>query len=161
MFENTTPGTQIIISLTDGSTIKGSFISVNSKGVNVKDENGKTISRSLTRVEGVEEIDIDDLIEELDDTDVATEDSDVLPLATEVEVTTDAEDSDVLTTREVADIFNMEAKDLRVVTRQMGLSVGKGKRYAFTSENVDAIRAYLTEMAEAEAADAAEDLISA
>lgn len=53
-------------------------------------------------------------------------------------------EGDGMTTAEVAKIFDMTAKELRVITRSMGLGVGKGRRYAFVEADVDAIRAHLT-----------------
>lgn len=53
--------------------------------------------------------------------------------------------ADEMTTREVAAIFDMSAKELRVITRRMGLGVGKGKRYTFVPADVDAIRAHLAD----------------
>lgn len=54
-------------------------------------------------------------------------------------------DSDGMTSAEVAAIFDMSAKELRVITRKMGLGVGKGKRYTFVPADVDAIRAHLAD----------------
>jgi hypothetical protein len=53
-------------------------------------------------------------------------------------VTSDATDG--MTSREVAEIFNMTAKELRVITRRIGLGVGKGRRYMFDTNDVNAIR---------------------
>lgn len=45
-------GEPVIVTLTDGTTLKGTFVSVNSKGVNVTVE-GKLVTRSMSRVEAV------------------------------------------------------------------------------------------------------------
>lgn len=54
-------------------------------------------------------------------------------------------EGDAMTTREVAGIFDMSAKELRVITRKLGLGVGKGKRYAFGPSDVAAIRKHLAD----------------
>jgi len=51
---------------------------------------------------------------------------------------------DGMSTAEVAALFDMTAKELRVHLRAMGIGVGKGRRYAFTPADVDAVRVYLT-----------------
>lgn len=56
--------------------------------------------------------------------------------------TPDAE-GDGYTTAEVADIFNMTAKELRVNLRALGLGVGKGRRYGLTDADVAVIREHL------------------
>lgn len=90
--------------------VTGTFLSINSKGVNLVVD-GKTVSRSLTSI---------------------------------TDISTPASDTDGMTTAEVAAIFNMAAKGLRVHLRAMGIGVGKGRRYAFTPADVDAVRVYLT-----------------
>lgn len=54
-------------------------------------------------------------------------------------------EGDGMTTAEVAAIFNMTAKELRVHLRAMGIGVGRGKRYAFTPADVDAVRTHLAD----------------
>lgn len=95
---------------TDKATVTGTFVSINSKGVNLTVD-GKIRSFALGRV---------------------------------TSVTSPTVDTDGLTTREVAALFDMEAKVLRVHLRAMGAGVGKGRRYGFTSEDVEAIRTHLT-----------------
>jgi hypothetical protein len=52
-------------------------------------------------------------------------------------------EGDGYTTRDLADMFNMEAKALRVHLRAMGLGVGKGRRYTATDADVAKIREHL------------------
>jgi hypothetical protein len=100
-----------IIVHTDKGTLTGEFVSVNSKGVNIKVD-GKIVARSMKSI---------------------------------IEVTTPAPDTtDGMTTRELAEMFNMEAKALRVQLRHMGIGVGKGQRYAFTPADVAKIKNHLT-----------------
>ena len=51
---------------------------------------------------------------------------------------------DAMTTAEVAALFNMTAKELRVQLRAMGIGVGKGRRYGLAAADVAAIRTHLT-----------------
>lgn len=89
--------------------VTGTFVSVNSKGVNLNVD-GKVISRSLASITAIS--------------------------------TPDAE-GDGYTTAEVAAIFDMTAKELRVNLRALGLGVGKGRRYGLTDADVATIREHL------------------
>lgn len=109
VFTNFNKGDAIIVR-TDKGTVTGEFVSVNSKGVNVKVD-GKIVSRSLKSVTGVE-----------------------VP-APDV--------TDGMTTAELAAMFDMEAKALRVQLRAMGAGVGKGRRYLFDAEDVAKVRTFL------------------
>lgn len=112
-FATITAGTPITLTLTDGNTLAGTFISVNSKGVNVK-VNGKTVSRGLNRVDRV---------------DVYGADVPADPFS-------GLGDDDALTTAALAAIFDTNAKALRVELRRVGLGVGKGRTYALTPATV-------------------------
>jgi hypothetical protein len=103
---NTTPGTAITVNLTDGTTLDGTFVSVNSKGLNLKVD-GKVISRSLTRV--------------------AT-----FAVVTTPDVPADLfEDGGTYGAAAIAAVLEMSAYDLRVLLRDMHLGVGKGNKYGF------------------------------
>lgn len=109
-FSNITAGTSITIHTAKGD-ITGLFVSVNSKGVNLKGvgANAKVISRSLSTVTGV------------------TTDSDTTP-----DVAADLfADGVVYTAAAVAAALDMSAYDLRVQLRNLGLGVGKGRKYGF------------------------------
>jgi hypothetical protein len=108
---NYAKGTPVTVMYGDNLKVDGTFVSVNSKGVNIKTADGKIKAMALSRV---------------------------------VAVVDNTPDTDGLTTREVAALFDMEAKVLRVHLRAMGAGVGKGRRYGFTSEDVEAIRTHLT-----------------
>lgn len=103
------------------ATYTGTPISVNSKGVNLKIE-GKVRSFGLNRI------------------DTVTADVPVVEAPT-VEDT--PEITDGMSTRAVADLFEIEAKELRVHLRKLGLGVGKGRKYGLTIEDVNAVRAHL------------------
>jgi len=102
----------VTVQLTDGSTITGAPVSVNSKGVNLKID-GKTRSFGLRRIDAVK-------------ADIPATD-----------------DGEALSTREVAEIFNIEAKELRVHLRSLGRGVGKGRKYGLTTDDVNALRTYI------------------
>jgi hypothetical protein len=109
-----TTGTDIRVTLHDGSTITGSFVSVNSKGINVKVD-GKTVSRGLGRIDSVERMDAPDMSADPFD---------------------GVGDNEALTTAALAAIFDTNAKALRVELRRVGLGVGKGSTYALTPATV-------------------------
>jgi hypothetical protein len=93
--------------------VRGVAISVNSKGVNIKDIDGRVRSFSLTRVVGLD--------------------------------TPAADVTDGLTTADVAALVGTTPKALRVITRSLGLGVGRGRRYTFDTADVTAIRAAMTD----------------
>jgi hypothetical protein len=163
-FITTNKGADIEIVLVDGDSVYGTALSVNSKGVNVKDDAGKTRSVSLTR--------IDELVLVEDDTFGADDDADDLAAAglidgeldTEVDedeesfMDESAEDADAAltevldtlsegaTTAEMAaalsDHLNiaLTPKELRVHLRALGLGVGKGRTYALSAGEFRAVR---------------------
>ena len=106
----------LTLKLSDGTEVTGTPISVNSKGVNIKVD-GKVRSFSVARV-----------------TDMwADTDSD------EVEVPEDLHDG--MTTAELAAVFGIEAKELRVHLRSLGLGVGKGRKYSLAESDYRAVKA--------------------
>lgn len=108
MTTNISTGTRVTLVLVDGSTVTGDFVSINSKGYNVKVD-GKTISRTLAKVSEVK----------FDNPDTLD------PFA-------GMGDDDALTTAALAALFDTSAKALRVELRRLGLGVGKGHTYALT-----------------------------
>jgi exosome complex RNA-binding protein Csl4 len=121
---NITPGTEVRVTTKDGSAVTGTFISVNTKGINVKVD-GKTVSRGLARLSAVEIV--ANLVPDTADDLFAGYDDDA-----------------TLTTTALAVIFGTNAKALRVGLRAAGLGVGKGRTYGLTPADVrplaDAIR---------------------
>lgn len=119
---------EVTIRLADGTEITGDPISVNSKGVNLK-VNGKVRSFGLGRVDAI--LTADDLEAEAEVTDRMEE------LANEV--------SEGATTAEVAALLSdylerdLDAKELRVHLRALGLGVGKGRKYALSSGEFRAV----------------------
>jgi hypothetical protein len=111
-FTNIAPSTPVTITLTSGDTISGLFVSVNSKGVNIKGlgPNAKVISRAISRVERVD----------VYNADTAPE--------TPAELFTD---EGTYGAADLAAALDMDAYDLRVALRAAGYWVGKGRKYAF------------------------------
>lgn len=172
--------TVLVLTLTDGTTVEGTAISVNSKGVNLKATDGKTITRAISRITAIEteaqhadamnrdeaaEIAEADAIdpegdelgayadpEFMDDDEIA----DAINADEDAEIDIPAEaDDEGLTASEAADVFGIPAKDLRKVTRAMGLGVGRGRVYRLAADDMKAIDAELkaraAAIAEAEA----------
>jgi hypothetical protein len=121
---NITAGTAVTLTLTDGNTVAGHFVSINSKGWNIKLAGGKVITRAQSRVARVDVYTIPDSADDL---------------------FAGYNDDDSLTTTALAAIFGTNAKALRVGLRAAGLGVGKGRTYALTPADVrplaDAIKA--------------------
>lgn len=163
-FITTNKGADIEIVTIDGDSIYGTAFSVNSKGVNVKDDNGKTRSVSLARIDDLVLIeddtfgsddDADDLaaaelaadIMSVDEDDMDDED-DADDAAAELAMRLDEvadEISDGASTAEVAaalsDVLDREItpKELRVQLRALGLGVGKGRKYALSAGELRAV----------------------
>jgi hypothetical protein len=154
-------GRPAILTLTDGTTVEGDFLSVNSKGWNVIVD-GVTVSRGFARTASVEIMDYTgdeaDVADELDDMDEDTEADYIADMyeSGEVDLTDgegpqgDATEMDALvaeldgaTTAEVAEIFGTSAKELRVTLRALGMGVGKGHRYHLTAEQITVVRTAL------------------
>jgi hypothetical protein len=160
-------GLPATMTLTDGAVLTGTFLSVNSKGWNIIDANGATVSRSITRVANMDvdadaapdmdedteadymadmtaagEIDFEDCCEtgacEHDDADGNTVG---LPANSEMDAL--VAELDGATTAEVAEIFGTSAKELRVTLRALGMGVGKGHRYHLTAEQITVVRGAL------------------
>lgn len=114
----------VITVITAKGDVTGAFISVNTKGVNVNVD-GKVISRSLVSI-----------------TDVR--------LATPVAPTTPADlftDEGAYGAAAIAAALEMDAYDLRVILRDLGYGVGKGRVYTFdmgdANNVVRAVRNYV------------------
>jgi hypothetical protein len=106
---------------TDKGTVTGEFVSVNSKGANIKVD-GKVISRSLNAI-----------------TDVTTPATPNVP----ADMFTDGT---AYTTAELAAMFSTTARELRVQLRTFGMGVGKGHRYGFSADEARAVaKLYTTE----------------
>lgn len=138
-------GTDITVTLVDGTVITGAALSVNSKGINVIID-GATKSVSLKKTVSLAVVTDDD--DELDEDEIAD-----LIEAGELDPMDDddaTDEGDGFTTAEVADMFNMAAKELRVHLRAMGMGVGQGSRYGLSSDDVRTIRKYLTTQATAD-----------
>lgn len=113
-------GEAVVITKTDGSlVVPGTALSVNSKGVNIKTDAGRTVSISLTRIASMVLA---------DDTDPTDEDI-------------EAGLMDGMTTAQLADVFGIEAKELRVHLRALGLGVGKGRKYSLAVADYRAVKA--------------------
>lgn len=148
-FITTNKGLFVTITKTDGTMIDGFALSVNSKGVNVKDDDGKTFSVALARVASIDLADADydgdqdgdsdddngiygDDTDEGDDEDT---DEDIY-----------AELGDGMTTAELAAHLSdalttdLDAKALRVHLRALGLGVGKGRKYSLTATEFRLVR---------------------
>lgn len=73
-------------------------------------------------------------------------------------VATPDTDTDGATPADLADMFNMAAKDIRVILRRLGLGVGKGQRYALGADDIARVRDTIAaDAAAAAAADADAD----
>lgn len=59
-FVNTNKGALVVVTTKDGKTVEGTVFSVNSKGLNVKTIDGKTVSRSLKSLSAVELVPVGD-----------------------------------------------------------------------------------------------------
>lgn len=168
----------VVVTLTDGTQIEGTFISINSKGFNVKAANGKTITRTLSVISSVEvnndpfgltDDELSDAIEDdaidaeyfgneddEDDEDELTDEeyADAVDPEDDSAINIDPKDDESdeelgegMTTADVAAIFDIPAKELRVITRKLGLGVGRGRTYSFDGEDVAKIRKAITEAA--------------
>lgn len=107
--------------------VTGDPISVNTKGVNLRVD-GKVRSFGLRRIDAIT-------------ADVPEVDGDDIP-------------EDGMTTADVAAMFDMEAKELRVHLRKLGLGVGKGRKYGLGADDVRAVRDHLAATAAADGNDA-------
>lgn len=110
-------GDNIVLVTSTDETITGTFISVNSKGVNVK-VGSKVVTRSLTKIVQAGSLGND-----------TTPD----PLEEGVEYTT----------RDLANVFHVSAKLLRVHLRAAGLGVGRGRKYLLRKADLADVRTRL------------------
>lgn len=116
-FITSNKGQDVSVSLTDHTVVTGTAVSVNSKGINLKVD-GKIRSFGLGR--------IDHLFVPGSETDT-------------VEMPEDLHDG--MTTAELAAVFGIEAKELRVHLRSLGLGVGKGRKYSLAESDYRAVKA--------------------
>lgn len=145
---NTFKGQTVILETTKGEAITGSLISLNSKGWNVKDDEGRTITRteavttSLVAVTADVDADADEL-------EMIEDDAEELDFDTDYQDTDEAQDErdnadlpegDGHTTAELAALFDTSARALRVQLRKLGLGVGKGRRYYLTDDELTTVR---------------------
>jgi hypothetical protein len=94
-----------------GDVVEGSFVSVNTKGINVKLNTGRVVSRSLATVAQVALI--------------------ILTPDTPMDLFSD---DATYTTADLAAALTISAYDLRVQLRDRGLGVGKGNKYGFDAD---------------------------
>lgn len=106
-------GEEVIVTFADDSILEGEFVSINSKGVNVKVD-GKLVTRTMSRVVSITRPGDEDEIE--------------------------TDETEGLTTAELADMFETSARALRVRLRKLGLGVGKGRRYNLTDAELALVR---------------------
>lgn len=106
-------GEEVIVTFADDSILEGEFVSINSKGVNVKVD-GKLVTRTMSRVVSIARPGDEDEIE--------------------------TDETEGLTTAELADMFETSARALRVRLRKLGLGVGKGRRYNLTDAELALVR---------------------
>ena len=140
-------GLPATLTLTDGTTLAGTFLSVNSKGWNIVVE-GVTVSRGFSRVTAVN-VDADS-VPDMDEDTEADYMADMTD-AGEIDFSDDdnaemnalVAELDGATTAEVAEIFGTSAKELRVTLRSLGMGVGKGHRYHLTADQITVVRTAL------------------
>ncbi len=101
-------GALVEIRTAKGDVTEGQFVSINTKGINVKTDTGRMVSRSLNAVAQVA------LIHTTPNT----------PADLFVDGVT-------YTAAAVAAALDMSAYDLRVQLRTLGMGVGKGRKYGF------------------------------
>lgn len=147
-------GIPVTFTMTNGDVATGTFLSVNSKGWNLIDGTGATISRSIAKVASV--------ILTVDPTPVAgynapvalTElltmedapeihDNDIFEDAPGTDIDALVAELDGASTRELADVFGIAAKELRVHLRALGMGVGKGHRYHLTADQINTVKVAL------------------
>lgn len=147
-------GEAIIVSLTDGTEVTGTAISVNSKGVNVKVD-GKVRSFGLNRVsdlwtvtdrEAEDELDGDEISDLIDAGEIEDMDEDEADDEGHTDEEIYAMLEDGMTTADLAaalsDALNMHLspKELRVHLRALGLGVGKGRKYSLSATEFRMVR---------------------
>lgn len=132
-FISANKGKLVTLFLADRTTFTGLAISVNSKGVNVKDtETNKVRSFALSRVKGAGPADQED-VDDYDALDDVPED-----IAEALH--------DGMTTADLADVLDTTPKALRVSLRALGMGVGKGRKYSLSPSAYIAVRNHLAEV---------------
>lgn len=121
-----TPGTWVTLITAKGANVVGDFVSVNSKGANVKVD-GKIVSRALSGI-----IEVVTMVADTTTPDVP---ADLFA------------DGDTYGAADIAAALDMSSYDLRVILRDLGYGVGKGSRYSFDAGDatnvVRAVRNYM------------------
>jgi hypothetical protein len=119
---------EVTVHLTDGTEVTGDPISVNSKGVNLKVD-GKVRSFGLARIDDLTgDADVDDEMDEDTDEEIYAELGDGMSTAELA-----AHLSDALK-------IELDAKELRVHLRALGLGVGKGNKYSLSATEFRLVR---------------------
>jgi hypothetical protein len=123
----------VMLTLVDGTTVSGSPISVNSKGVNLRIDD-KTRSFGLKRIDAIDLVTDDDE----DDSDEETDENIYAMLG------------DDMTTSELAAMLSdtlkidLSPKELRVHLRALGLGVGKGRKYSLSASEYRMVKDIVT-----------------
>jgi len=108
-------GETITVRTTDGQLFEDVvFVSINSKGLSFKDGD-KVVTRTLSKIA-------------------------ILERNVEADDETEDEATEGMTTVELAEMFEVSARALRVRLRKLGMGVGKGKRYNLTDADLAAVR---------------------
>lgn len=108
-------GETITVRTTDGQLFEDVvFVSINSKGLSFKDGD-KVVTRTLSKIA-------------------------ILERNVEADDETEDEATEGMTTAELAEMFEVSARALRVRLRKLGMGVGKGKRYNLTDADLAAVR---------------------
>lgn len=143
-------GLDAILTLNDGTTLTGIFLSVNSKGWNITID-GKTVSRGLKTVAKVEIVGTDvpsflDIAfdDEADNDEDFAEGDSTRDLEASRELDALVSELDGATTADLAEVFGMAAKELRVHLRALGMGVGKGHRYHLTANQIKVVKDAIT-----------------
>lgn len=141
-------GQTVLVTLVDGTELIGDLISVNSKGWNFNVD-GTVVSRSISRVASViwtDELDEEDLEygDEADNDEDFEEGDSTRELEDARELDALVSELDGATTAELADVFGMAAKELRVHLRALGMGVGKGRRYHLTADQIKVVKDAIT-----------------
>lgn len=157
-YVNANKGVEVIVTKADTTEVRGYVLSVNSKGLNLKDDDNATISIAASRVETIrmaeDELetfpadDFEDAQDRLDDAILNQPEDDELT-GDEISDLIDAGELDPMdddeaghTTAELAELFNTSAKALRVHLRAMGMGVGQGRRYYLDDAQLATVKAH-------------------
>lgn len=134
-------GVEVIVTKADGTEVRGYVLSVNSKGLNLKDDDNATLSIAASRVDVIRLA--EDALEVFPADDDELTGDEIADLIDAGEL--DANDEAGHTTAELAELFNTSAKALRVHLRAMGMGVGQGRRYYLDDTQLATVRAHFAE----------------